>query len=230
MRTASLIVSIAAAAGAAHAQPIFSPASGSDLAGGSLTIEWATPAGFIVGITSAPIVAGGVAGGAAIVPVPFGGPGSAAFIVDGDTATAPWSIANNSGLIICNATFNLNGTSSLFDNDLGGLAAGTPVGLGGVDDVLFLAGSTAPMEIEPTNEFDAWLGGLLPNVGDMWWQEVISWNFNPLVGDTFGGGEVYLWNDDTDLVPAPGTLALIGLAALISRRRVRSTGLRPASE
>ncbi len=222
MRTASLVMFIAAAAGAAHAQPIFSAASGSDLAGGMLTIEWATPTGIIVGVTSAPIlVGGGAAEGTATVPVPFGGPGSALFSVDGDTSAAPWSLTNNSGLIICNATFNLNGTFSLFDNDLGGVAAGTPLGLGGVDDVVYLAASTAPMEIEPTDEFDPWLGGLLPNVGDMYWREIISWNFNPLVGDTFGGTEFYLWNDDTDLVPAPGPLALIGLASAVAGRRRR---------
>ncbi len=215
MRTASLVMFIAGAAGAAHAQPIFSAASGSDLAGGTLTIKWLTPAGFV--FTSAGIVVGGAAEGMATVPAP-GGAGSAGFSVDGDTFIADWSLTNsstNSQFFICGALFDLTGTFSLFDDDFGGAAAGTPVGLEGVGGVVYLAASTAPMQVIAF-ESDPWLGGFLPNVGDMYWKEGIEW-----AGPVFASGETYLWHDDTDLVPAPGPLALIGLAAAVAGRRRR---------
>jgi hypothetical protein len=219
MRTASLIVVVAGAAGSAHAQPLQSMAFGNDLAGGTLSIEWCLTAGGVVATTSAPIVAFGALGGMATVPGPFGGPG-AAFSVVGDTFIAPWSLTNSSGnFIIGRATFDLNGSLSLFDDNLGGVAAGTPNGLDGVLGVAFLGG-TAPAE-SSSMESDPW--GHVSNVGDMYWQETIIWNRSIAAGPIFLPGQTYTWHDDTDVVPAPGSLALVGLAAALAfRRRARA--------
>lgn len=217
MRAASLVILIAGTAGAAHAQPLLSAAFGDDLAGGTLTIEWGFTGGGVAGITSAPIVAFGATGGMSTVPAPLGG-GSALFTVDGDTFASDWSLTNGSGqFIICAATFNLNDTLSLFDDDLGGVLGGTPFGLDGVDDVTFLPiPSTAPMQVAAF-EFDAWADP--SNVGDMYWQETILWNRSIGAGPVFLPGLTYVWHDDTDVVPAPGPFALLGLAAAVAARR-----------
>lgn len=219
LNIALVSAALAASAGLAHAQPVQSFATGADLAGGTLEITWGDPGGGVVGVTSAPIVAFSATGGAANVAAPFGA-GSALFSVDGDTFLSDWRLANGSQFVIFSANFDLHGSRSLFDNNLErGAFGGTPnsaLGRAGVDYLLGL--STAPMELGAA-EHDSWADP--SNVGDMFWQEEIRWNRTPTGARLFMPGDVYAWRDDTDIIPAPASLALLGLGLATAARRRR---------
>lgn len=225
-RTAGAIALIVgAAAGSAFAQPVQSVAYGDQLAGGTLEIDWYFASGSYAGTNIAPIVVGaGVRQGTATVADPGGG-GGALFIVSGDTfnAGANWRIRNNSlNLLIGRATIDLTGSISLFDNNFGGLFGGTPNSLLGVLAVEYqpFPFSSAPMEMNAF-EHDSWAHA--SNVGDMFMMTTIEWNFIPNAGPVFDAGEGYTWDDDSDLVPAPGAIALFSLAAVaFTRRRARA--------
>lgn len=191
-------------------------AFGDQLAGGTLTIHWTPGPGAPVITVTAPIFAAGPGHGRAIVPDPFGNPFPGAFFdMMGDANIGDWRLHNLADASIVQATFDLRGSISLFDDDSN---PSTPGSLSGLNDVAYnLALSTAPLELR-ADEIDPWLDA--KNLRDMYHGEVIQWPF-PTPNDLFFSvGEVYVWNDDTDIIPAPSTLCLLGIAgALASRRR-----------
>lgn len=192
-------------------------AFGDQMAGGTLTIHWTPGPGAPVIIVTAPIFAAGPGHGRAIVPDPFGNPFPGAFFdVIGDTNIADWRLENLADASIVQATFDLRGTLSLFDDDSLPSTAGSSSGL---DNVLYNAVlSSAPMELR-ADEVDPWMDG--KNMGDMFHGESIFWPF-PTPNDLFFSvGEVYVWNDDTDVIPAPTALSVLGIAGLLASRRRR---------
>ena len=64
----------------------------------------------------------------------------------------------------------------------------------------------------------------------MFWQERIEWNFDIGAGPVFLPGQTFTFENDTDVVPAPGVLALLGLTGVAVRHvfnlrgRGRATG------
>lgn len=209
-------VAVGASAWSASAANIDSLAFGDDLAGGTLTVTWVPGPGGAPITTTGPIMVSGPDSAVAFVPDPFGNiPPGAIFRITGDTFLATWSLANNADAFIIEAFFDLNGSISLFDD---GSAPDTPGSFAGTDNVIYLPTSTAPMEIF-ANELSLWTGN--KNAGDLYTQETIQWAPPTVAGGGFGPGQRYDWSDDTDIVPAPSALAMLGAAGLIagSRRR-----------
>ena len=194
-----------------------SVATGEDLVGGIVTVSWWSSGGgaFLgntVGVFGSP--AAGV--GVAEIADPFGTTARGAVLrVAGDTFLTEWTLQNNGDAIIGAIEIDLNPSLSLFDDDSSPSTAGS---FAGRDDVVYVPGSsTAPAEIDAF-EFDSWIDPA--NTGDMYQQERIEWNISA-IGDTFDFGEVYSWRDDTDVIPAPGAGALIGVAGVAAQRRRR---------
>ncbi len=205
--------------GAASAANIDSLAFGNQLAGGTLTVTWIETPGGPTLSTSAPIIMSGPDAGAAFLPDPFGNPTDGAiFRVAGDTFSAKWSLENLADAFITVAFFDLTGSISIFDDSPA--SPDTPGSAVGRDGVVYDAVlSTAPQELF-ADEFSLWGG--LKNAGDLWVQERINWaEPNSAGGGGFAPGQLYVWNDDTDLIPAPGAALLAGVAGLLASRRRR---------
>ncbi|MBX3386360.1 MAG: PEP-CTERM sorting domain-containing protein [Phycisphaeraceae bacterium] len=195
-------------------------AFGDQMAGGTLTVTWVPGPGGPLLTTSAIIQVGGVDSAIALLPDPFGNPGPGAiFRMTGDTFIGDWFLENLADAFIVRAEFDLSTSISVFDNDL---IADTPgSGLGRLGVVYQPIPSTAPMEIA-SGEFNLWGGA--KNAGDLYTHQFIDWAPPTLAGGGFGPQQVYVWLDDTDVIPAPGALALLGLAGLSAgaRRRRRA--------
>jgi hypothetical protein len=207
----------AATVSTANANDLNFMAFGDQLAGGRLTIDWMPGPGAGVITLTAPIFAVGPGHGRAILPDPFGNPfPGAIFDMIGDSSVGDWRLENLADATIISATFDLNGSISLFDDDSN---PSTPGSAAGLNDVQFNAVlSTAPQEIG-ANEFGPWLQA--KNTGDMFHQETILWPLPTLQDPFFTFGLVYYWFDDTDVVPAPGAAILLGLGGLMAARRRR---------
>lgn len=214
MRTALAISSAAAVvacAGSASGALIQSTALGSDMAGGRVTVFFHDSSGMPLPAVSAPIVAAagdtGTATGGPPVPVL----GSWTFRVSGDTYLNPWILDNQTDFHIHRVEINLHNTISLFDDQSPPDPLDTPGSFSGRDGVVHVSG---PLQLL-ADEFDPW--AQLKNTGDLWHQEFINWPFF-----TFGGFQTYTWQDDTDIIPAPGAAAVLGLAGLVIGRRRRA--------
>lgn len=204
--------------GAAAGSNIDPTAYGHQLAGGLLTVTWVPGPGGASISTSAPIFASGPDAGAAFLPDPFGGPNPGAiFRVAGDTFLGKWSLENLADAFVTVAFFDLAGSISIFDDSP--TSPDTPGSAAGQDGVVYDAAlSTAPAEIF-ADEFVLWGGQ--KNAGDLWVQERINWAPPTVAGGGFAPGQLYVWNDDTDVIPAPGAWALLGAAGLLASRRRR---------
>lgn len=205
-------------AGVASGSNIDPTAYGHQLAGGLLTVTWVPGPGAPSISTTAPIFVSGPDAGAAFVPDPFGNPGPGAiFRVAGDTFVAKWSLENLADAFIISAFFDLAGTISVFDDSP--ISPDTPGSAAGQNAVVYDAAlSTAPAELF-ADEFVLWSGA--KNAGDLWVTERINWAPPQVTGGGFAPGQLYVWNDDTDLIPAPGAALLAGVAGLLASRRRR---------
>ncbi len=207
---AGLAVS-ASSASAANIDPL---ALGSQLAGGTLTVTWVAGPGAPMITTTGIIMATGVDSAVAFVPDPFGNPGpGATFRITGDTFVATWSLGNMADAFIIEALFDLAPSISVFDD---GSLPDTPGSVAGTDDVIYQLTSTAPMEIF-ADELAPWAGA--KNTGDLFTQEVIRWAPPTVAGGGFAPQLRYDWLDDTDIIPAPGALTMLGLGGLIAGAR-----------
>jgi len=125
------------------------------------------------------------------------------FQVTGDTIASPWTLMNLSEDFIRTVNFDLSGSISLFDND----GPDTPDSSIGIAGVIHLGG---PM---PFTSFE-----LVPwpdpqNKGDMFLQERII--FGPSgTANEFPPQNLFEWQDDTDVIPEPSTLVLLGVGAV----------------
>ncbi len=210
-------LAISCATSGAHAVILDPFATGADLAGAIIKIDWVAGPGAPGGVVSTMGVVGvgGPGKGVAIIMDPFGLPSpGAAFSVDGDTIGVAWSLTNTTDSHIVGMSIDLRPSRSLFDNGTAPSSMGSSSGTLGAP---MLGGSTAPM---PTMAFevDPWSDPM--NLGDMFWGELFTWT-PPAAGPGFGPGMVFVWADDTDVVPAPSALALLGLGAIAAGRRRR---------
>jgi hypothetical protein len=214
-RGAALLAILAAAAAAttASADHYISQAFGHQLEGGRLAIFWGGQGGGVV--TVAPILGNPLTQtGFARVPAPAGG--FAEFSVSGDTYMEKWSIVNDSANSIIWADFNLLGSASIFDTvPLPFLSQNSARGRL-VEYVL--ADSTAPT-YQVAFDYDP--DPHPHNQGDMHWGIRIVWGTSLGTPYTFAPQQTFVWYGDTDLIPAPGTLALLGAGGLLAFRRRR---------
>lgn len=211
---ASALLSLSGVASGANIDPT---AFGHQLAGGTLTVTWVPGPGAPSISTLAPIIVSGPDAGAAFLPDPFGNPGPGAiFRVAGDTFSAVWSLENLADAFIISAFFDLAGSISVFDDSPTG--TDTPGSAAGQNAVVYNLLSTAPQE-QFADEFTLWGGQ--KNAGDLWVTERINWAPPQVTGGGFAPGQLYLWGDDTDLIPAPGAALLAGVAGLLATRRRR---------
>lgn len=216
VRTLVATAALVGSASVASAANIDSLAFGNQLAGGTLTVTWVPGPGAPAITTTGIIMVSGVDSAVAFVPDPFGNPmPGATFRIAGDTFSATWSLVNNADAFIIEALFDLANTISVFDDDSN---PDTPGSFSGRNNVVFQPTSTAPMEIF-ADELGPWAGA--KNAGDLYTREVIQWAPPTVAGGGFGPGQRYDWLDDTDIIPAPSAVAMLGLAGLIagSRRR-----------
>lgn len=209
-------VAFGSAVGTANASLVQSMAFGDQLHGGILTIDFLPGPGAPIITIVAPILAVGPGHGRAVIPDPFGNPfPGAEFNVIGDTFLADWTLENFADASIIRAHFDLSNTISMFDDNS---IPDTPGSFLGVQGVQYNPISTAPQEIFAA-ELTPW--GDPKNAGDMYLEQVIRWPLPDFANPQFVGGLIYIWNDDTDIIPAPGALALLGLAGLTVARRRR---------
>lgn len=221
MRTRVAVVCALAAmglgSGSANANVVQFTAFGDQLAGATLTIDFMPGPGAPIITVTAPIFAVAPGHGRAIIPDPFGNPlPGAIFDCIGETFTADWRLENLADASIVRAHFDLAGSISLFDDGSNPSSVDSSVGVPGVVFNPLL--STAPPQI--------FAGELIPwgdpkNAGDMFLEQVILWPPPDPTSAFFSGGLVYVWNDDTDIIPAPGAAALLGMGALAAARRRR---------
>ena len=202
----------------ASANIIDSFATGADLDGGIITIFWADGAGGIIAVTQGSITANGPESATAVIPNANNtGPG-AVFSIDGETFTATWMLENTSLDLISEVAISIGGTGSVFHNRSDNLGSpGTAFGRPGV--VYDAANSTAP---EPTDAFEySPLNDPVNTAGDLFLAQRISWDNTS--SSNFGPGQVFSWFDDTDriVIPAPASLALLGVSGLVATRRRR---------
>lgn len=212
----SFALCVGGVAGAASANNVNFTAFGDQLAGGRLTIDFMPGPGAPVITITAPIFAAGPGHGRAILADPFGNPfPGAIFDCIGETGTVLWRLENLADASIVRARFDLNGSISVFDNDSNPSSFDSAAGLLGVQ---YSPTSTAPPEIFAT-ELNPW--GDPKNAGDLFTEEEIRWPLPDFANPFFTFGLVYEWNDDTDIIPAPGAATLLGLGALAAARRRR---------
>jgi hypothetical protein len=196
----------------ASALPIESQAFGHELAGGSLTVIFKDPNKNDWVLKKATIEGDPATGkGYAKIANWF------EFEVIGDTYDVEWKLKNLQNLDTCKlntiieATFNLHGSISLFDNNVPN--PGTPLSEAGRQGITMVSG---PAGVGA--EHDPWVTP--PNKGDMYWQETINWQER-----VFGPDKVCIWLDDTDtIIPEPSTLVLVsvgflGLVGYVYRKR-----------
>lgn len=216
----SLALGLASVLGIAsftHASNIDPLAYGSNLAGATVAIDYFNTAG-LIGTRSGIFadIGGGV--GQAIVPDPFGGVGFVRVTVRGDTFNdSVWLIENFADAFLGRALFDLTTSVSVFDDS--DANPDTPGSAAGRDSIIFDPVSTAPMHLL-ANEQLSWTG--TKNAGDLWWQEFITWPVPTGAGGPgFGPNQFFRFSDDTDIVPAPGAAAIVGLGGLLAARRRR---------
>jgi hypothetical protein len=168
---------------------------GSDLAGGWITVTYAS------GLQAGSVIA--AAGNAGVV----NWAGWFNFGVAGDTFVNPWSLTNlKRDDAIVSAHFDLTPTGrTLFDDNSD---PSTPASARGRFGAVWIMGPG----IVASNEVMPWLD--VQNLGDMYWGEDIFFAAGFLTGMTS------VWEDDTDvIVPEPSSAALLvcGLLLLGSR-------------
>lgn len=213
---ACALAAVGVGSGASSANVVQFTAFGDQLAGGVLTIDFMPGPGAPVITVSAPIFVAGPGHGRAIIPDPFGNPfPGAIFDCIGETFSTLWSLENFADASIVRAHFDLSNSISLFDDDSNPSTFDSSVGVAGV---IYNGASTAPPHIF-AGEFNPWADA--KNLGDMFLEQVIVWPLPDAVSAYFTGGLTYLWNDDTDFIPAPGAAALLGMGALAAARRRR---------
>lgn len=209
---------VCALGSASSANIIDSFATGADLDGGVITVFWADGAGGIIAVTQGAIVADGPESATATIPNATGtGPG-AIFSIDGETFTASWMLENTSLDLISEIAITIGGTGSVFHNRSDN--TGSPGSAFGRPGVVYDAvNSTAP---EPTSAFEySPLVDPVNTAGDLFLAQRISWDNTS--SSNFGPGQIFTWFDDTDriVIPAPASLALLGVSGLVATRRRR---------
>lgn len=200
----------------ANANNVNFVAFGDDLAGASVTVEYANFSGSL-GTQSANFIATGPGIGQALVPDPFAGFNFVTITVTGNTVGGgAWRITNGADASIIRVRFNLAGSISLFDDSPA--STDTPGSSGGQDGIVFTAGTAGPHT--SAIELTPWTGA--KNAGDLWLEQEITWpNPSPTNGNDFSFQEFYEYSDDTDVIPAPGAMALLVLGGIASARRRR---------
>lgn len=132
-------------------------------------------------------------------------------VTAGDTFLSTWSLSNNTGLgdiveisiDLTTATPGEGKKHVAFDDNS---TPSSPLSGVGVLGASILSG---PAEVASA-EFS------LIDSPDMYRGETISWN-----PDVFTQGLTYEWHDDTDVVPVPGSIALLGLGLVLLKRTGR---------
>ena len=215
-----------ALAAAAMASPVWattvnSTAYGDDLGGGFVTVHWSAIIGGVALETSS--------SDWTIVADPSTHTGRASnenfeFVVTGDTITADWRLINLTtpspdpltNYYISKIEIDIRPSRggielSLFDDDS---TPSTPYSGPGQSGISYNLASTAPMH---SSAFESLPWSDPANLGDMYGKETIVWGSAGMVGP----GQVFLWNDDTDVVPEPGSLLLLaaGGAWIFARKR-----------
>lgn len=189
-------------------------AIGSDLAGSTITITWQSVAsGQSLGETSAVIQVGNPGQSIAEIADPFGGTDSATFTITGDTFLENWALINNTNAVIASVHFDLGGSAAVFDDDSNPSTDGSALGFDGIE---YQAGSSTAPQHTSAEELVEWVDP--QNTGDLFTQQRIEWNTTPGI-DTFDPGEIFVWRDDVDLVPSPGSMALLCLTGVFMQRR-----------
>jgi hypothetical protein len=219
-------VVIAGASGSAHADLIQHLAKGMHMDGATVRVTWLVGSDLIT--TFGEVEPVGEHAWAEI-NAPPGTPGFVRFETrqvapTADTWTDDWVLTNLSQLQIFAVNFNLRTQPgypggplySIFDATFP--SPGTPGSASGRDPT-YVSG---PLQVFSTLH-DLWEGTSdVTNATDLYMQKLIQWGRTPTTPGGFMPGMEYVWKADTDIwVPAPGSIALLGLGAVVAVRRRR---------
>lgn len=202
----------------AIAANINSMATGADMAGARVIVDWELPGGPVVSITGIWVASGPDSGFCTVLdPIaPAPGAGFAHFAVSGDTFVSNWIIDNRSDWWIRRVTFDLTPSISLYDDSP--VNPDSPGSAAGRDSVVYdPINSSAPAHLL-SDEILPWGDG--KNLGDIWLGEFIEWAPAGAPG-SFGAFTTYSYFDDTDTIPAPATVLMVAGGGMLASRRRR---------